>query len=137
MFFTICLGYRDKVVEGFGAVCSGATHVRAIGVIMSGKNPWPQPERGPFCVVNQSEGQTLALHSQLVFSQFQAFPGHFCRTRDKERQQVAAQSTHTHTVTHMPPHLQEGSRADANRDCRSRTEQHSLGGIDERCNSSK
>lgn len=81
MSFTMFPGHRDKGVEGFRAVYSSTTHVTAISVVLAGKKPWPPPERGPFCLAHWNKGQTLALHNQQVFFYFQAFPGHFCRTR--------------------------------------------------------
>lgn len=81
MFFTMCLGCRNKGVEDFSVAYSRTTHITAIGVVLAGKKAWSQPERGPFCLAHWSEGQTLALHNQQVLSYFWAFPGHFCRTR--------------------------------------------------------
>lgn len=85
MFFTMCLGYRDKSVKSFCAVCSGTIHVRAVGVALAGKNPWPQLEGDPFCLAHWSEGQTLAPHNQ-PFQDMSAEPG------SKERQQDHSQA---------------------------------------------
>lgn len=46
------LGHRDKGIEDFRDVYSSTTHITDIGVVWAGKKPWPQPERGPFCLAH-------------------------------------------------------------------------------------